>query len=51
MGTDLDSYLISKKKSLQDMLSHVACSFSGMRIVPLQIHIVDEVLGARHQGV
>lgn len=51
MGTDLDSYLISKKKSLQDMLSHVACSFSGMRIVPLQIHIVDEVLGTGHQGV
>lgn len=51
MGTDLDYYLISKKKSLQDILSHVACSFSGVRIVPLPLHIVDEVLGAGHQGV
>lgn len=33
------------------MLAHVACSFRAVRIVRLQTHIVDEVLGAGRQGV
>lgn len=50
MGTDLDSYLISKK-SWQDLWSQVAGSFSDGMMVPLQIHTPDEVLDAENRGI
>lgn len=40
-----------QKKLTRYMLSSVAASFNDVRMVPVQIHTPDDVLGAGNQGI